>query len=119
MEYRQWYGFALAYAENGRFLAFDYDIGSFEVLQRCHDGYARRVDEATVMVDYVYVCPESKAFRAGNNAQRFGVESVGATNGFFEYARENDFGFGGTRAGLESHQVGNCKQDIPANFERR
>lgn len=38
------------------------------------------------MINYMYVYAESKAFQAGNYAKRFGIESVGATNGLFEYA---------------------------------
>ena len=53
------------------------------------------------MIDYVYVCAKSKAFRAGNDAERLGVQSVGATDGLFEYARENYFGFCRTKAELE------------------
>lgn len=53
------------------------------------------------MINYVYVCAESKAFQAGNNAKRFSIESVGATNGLFEYAREDDLSICGARTGLE------------------
>ena len=70
------------------------------------------------MVDDVYIGAESEALQASNDTQRFGVESVGATDGFLEYAREDDFSIGGTSNSVRYSEklvgVGAC---VPANFE--
>jgi hypothetical protein len=49
------------------------------------------------MVDDVYVGAESEAFQASNDAKRFGVKGIGATDGFLEDAREDDFSICGTK----------------------
>lgn len=104
MKNRQRNGLALAYAENGSLFAFDYNIGSPEVLECCHDGDAGCVDQTTVMINDVYVCAESEAFQACDDAERLGIEGVRATNGFFEYAREDDFCVGRAKLKLERPQ---------------
>lgn len=106
MKNRQRNRFALAYAENGSLLAFDYNIGSPEVLECGHDGDAGCVDQTTVVIDDMYVGAESEAFQACDDAERLGIEGIRATNGFFEYAREDDFGVGRTKSRLETPQHG-------------
>jgi hypothetical protein len=70
------------------------------------------------VVDDVYVCAESEAFQTSDDTKRLGVKSVGATDGFLEYARENDFGICGTDGSVSySRSFADCFIYIPANFE--
>ena len=118
MQDGQRYWFAVAYAKDCGLFAFDHYIGSSEVLQCSHDSYARCINQPTVVVDDMYVSAESEAFRAGDDAERFRVQCVGATNGFLQYAREDDFGISRTSTQLDTPPFGPLK-NIPANFKRR
>lgn len=70
------------------------------------------------MVDDVYVGAESEALQTGDDAKRFGVESVGATDGFFEDAREDDFSIRGTRFSVRyTGGLVGIRKNMPTNFK--
>jgi hypothetical protein len=70
------------------------------------------------MIDDVYIRTESKALRASNDTERFGVKSVGTTDGLFEYARKDDFSICRTSFSVRyTEDLVDITKNIPSYFE--
>lgn len=54
------------------------------------------------MVDDMYVGAEGKTFETGNDAERFGIECIGATDGFLENSGEDDLRVRGSSSPLDN-----------------
>lgn len=112
MQHAQGHAHALAHAVDAHLAALEHgDVRAAEVAQGGDDGDARGVEQAAVVRQDVHVGAHGPAFGAGDDAERFRVEGGGASDGFFEEAREERFGGGwageARRGGLVL--VGGCK----------
>jgi hypothetical protein len=70
------------------------------------------------MIDDVYVRTKSKALRPSDDTERFGVKSVGTTDGLLKYARKDDFSICGTGFSVRyAEDWIDVTKNIPSYFE--
>ena len=84
MLHLQLHRFTLRDAEDRDILAMDFHVRSSEMHQSCDKGDAAGIYQVSIVIQYVYIRTNVKAFLASNDAETFCIQRPRATDSLLE-----------------------------------